>query len=375
MYLLLVTVLCFLGSVTTDRADDDFAITYLKRYGYLAENTLRTSENAMTSAIINMQKEFGLKLTGALDSVTLTAMQKPRCAISDFGTQNHIRFVNKWPSPHFYYHIENTTSDLGKERTEELLKQAQREWAKVTPITYTEVADKDKKSANISIRFLPDIPGNAVAVAYLPYCTGYPCTVSFDETVEWTESWPPEKRKCFTLVVGNSHKNTKTLSLPSSTFICPSKVDKTNWLGGARFGDTFAVMQNGAKVTVRRTDSNGGWGMSLRFECCSGGGVNFLLTAIHELGHTLGLKHSQYEDSVMYPSVSYRKKDIALSNEDIWKVQSRYGVKGTAAPPPTTPNPCRDRAPGCDKYKHRCFDEGMEDFRKNCKRTCGDCTP
>ena len=146
-------VLRFLGSVTTSEADHDFAITYLERYGYLAESKLRTGENAMTSAIIYMQKEFGLKLTGTLDSVTLTAMEKPRCAISDFGTQNPIRFVNKWPSPHFYYHIENTTSDLGKERTEEILKQAQREWAKVTPITYTEMADKEKQSANISIRF------------------------------------------------------------------------------------------------------------------------------------------------------------------------------------------------------------------------------
>ena len=87
MYVLLVVVLCFVASVTTSQADHDFAITYLERYGYLAESKLRVSEHAMTSAIRNMQKEFGLKLTGDLDSDTLTTIKKPRCAISDFGTQ------------------------------------------------------------------------------------------------------------------------------------------------------------------------------------------------------------------------------------------------------------------------------------------------
>ena len=75
--------------------------------------------------------------------------------------------------------------------------------------------------------------------------------------------------------------------------------------------------------------------------------------ALHELGNALGLRHSPYKDSIMYLSVGYtkEKKGVQLSNEDILKAQLRYGVKGTAAPPPTpatTPNPCLDRAPGCD---------------------------
>ena len=146
MYFTLFVVLSVVGSGVTDQANDDFARNYLKRYGYLAENTY-DDKDAMTSAILNMQKEFGLILTGALDSETLTVMRKPRCGISDFRLSdayqtNKPKAKLKWPSPHFHYHIENQTQDLGKERTVELIKQAQREREKVTPITYAGVADK-----------------------------------------------------------------------------------------------------------------------------------------------------------------------------------------------------------------------------------------
>ena len=59
----------------------------------------------------------------------------------------------------------------------------------MSPSTYTEVTDN--KSANISIAFLPDIPGHAVAWAYLPYCSGFPCLLMFDESIDWEEGWLP----------------------------------------------------------------------------------------------------------------------------------------------------------------------------------------
>ena len=399
MYLILAVEICVLGIAIAEQDDHEFALTYLKTYGYLSKNTFDANgDDAMTSAIMNMQREFGLTLTGTVDAETLTAMKEPRCAMSDFSDNNY-KWKRKWPSPHFYYHIENHTPDLGKKRSVEIIQQAQREWMNVTPITYTEMADEDKKSANISIRFVPDngkMPKNTVAWAYGPYCTHHPCLVEFKESVEWQEGWPPGPgptdppggRKCFTLSVGSSNKNAKRLLyvLPSSTFICPSKVNKTNWLGGARFRDTFIVIQNDASVTVKRTDSNGGWGMSLQFKCCvplpRSRGINLLLAAMHELGHTLGLiKHSNDKESIMYPAVSYRKemKDVQFANEDIWRVQQLYGIKGTAAPPPTmptTPNPCRDYKPGwCEKWKHICQQDNMQDLRRNCMVTCGICTP
>ena len=49
---------------------------------------------------------------------------------------------------------------------------------------------------------------------------------------------------------------------------CPTKVDKTNWLGDNNHDDKFSVAQDGNRVTVTRTDQNGGWGMNLKFICC-----------------------------------------------------------------------------------------------------------
>eukprot|EP00930_Biecheleria_cincta_P098140 TRINITY_DN89825_c0_g1_i1.p1 TRINITY_DN89825_c0_g1~~TRINITY_DN89825_c0_g1_i1.p1 ORF type:complete len:411 (-),score=107.04 TRINITY_DN89825_c0_g1_i1:77-1309(-) len=78
-----------------------------------------------------------------------------------------------------------------------------------------------------------------------------------------------EATTCITLQVGKSSSATASASLPSSSFACPSKVDKTNWIGaGSSHGDTFSVSQNGAQVTVGRSDASEGWGMDLKFECC-----------------------------------------------------------------------------------------------------------
>merc|ERR1719453_740425 len=56
---------------------------------------------------------------------------------------------------------------------------------------------------------------------------------------------------------------------------CPAVVDKSNWLGGYKYGDSFDVevkdsqAKAGAKdVIVTRKDSPGsGWGMNLKFMC------------------------------------------------------------------------------------------------------------
>ena len=57
---------------------------------------------------------------------------------------------------------------------------------------------------------------------------------------------------------------------------CPTEINKTNWLGTDTYGDTFATTVSDCldpgetcqrKVTVKRTDTTGGWGMNLKFKC------------------------------------------------------------------------------------------------------------
>ena len=59
--------------------------------------------------------------------------------------------------------------------------------------------------------------------------------------------------------------------------VCPTVVDKTNWLGTGTGNDAFEVTQVGNVISARRTDTGDpeqSWGMSLQFECCAGTPMN-----------------------------------------------------------------------------------------------------
>ena len=78
---------------------------------------------------------------------------------------------------------------------------------------------------------------------------------------------PIGAKQCTTADVGNSRSGSKLITIADGVK-CPTKVDKTNWLGSNNHGDTFSVAQDGNRVTVTRTDQNSGWGMNLKFICC-----------------------------------------------------------------------------------------------------------
>ena len=61
-------------------------------------------------------------------------------------------------------------------------------------------------------------------------------------------------------------------------------------------------------------------------------GHNLFVVAAHEIGHCLGLTHSQSADSIMYPTykieLSKQSLDV-LSQEDIERIQKAYGKPDT----------------------------------------------
>ena len=67
-------------------------------------------------------------------------------------------------------------------------------------------------------------------------------------------------------------------------------------------------------------------------------GTNLLQTLTHELGHSLGLSHSDVNSAVMAPFYKGWQPNFALDPDDIQAIQALYGAKQTK-PTPTTATP------------------------------------
>lgn len=84
-------------------------------------------------------------------------------------------------------------------------------------------------------------------------------------------------------------------------------------------------------------------------------GSNLFLVAAHELGHSLGLAHSQLPTALMFPTYQYVDTEgFVLPEDDRQGVQALYGVRETSDPTATNPNPSPAAEPSSEPPPDRC---------------------
>uniref|UniRef100_A0A8B9LAW7 Peptidase metallopeptidase domain-containing protein n=1 Tax=Astyanax mexicanus TaxID=7994 RepID=A0A8B9LAW7_ASTMX len=199
-------------------SDEAFAESYLKKFYNLAEPTARqakTGANQMAQKIAEMQKFFGLDVTGNLDPKTMEAMKKPRCGVSDVARFS--TFGTRWPRFQLTYRIENYTPDMSQAEVDNSIMRALQVWANVTPLRFTRI---NSGVADIMISFRRgahgdnspfDGPGRTLAHAFSP-ASGIGGDAHFDDDERFTFTSP----NGFVLFIVAAHEFGHSLGLNHS---------------------------------------------------------------------------------------------------------------------------------------------------------------
>ncbi|XP_070838813.1 collagenase 3a isoform X1 [Chaetodon trifascialis] len=151
---LAVTAYCVPIPQVTEE-DERLAESYLKNFFNLTEETgpaVRRAMNPMSRKLSEMQKFFGLEITGTLDADTLAMMKKPRCGVPDGNIAHFSTFGKnlKWAKNSLTYRIENYTPDMSEAEIDDSIEKALQVWAKVTPLRFTRI---NSGTADIMISF------------------------------------------------------------------------------------------------------------------------------------------------------------------------------------------------------------------------------
>lgn len=170
---------------------------YLEKFYQLPRGEYRSERKNSTAVTVEklkeMQRFFGLKVTGKPNEETLEIMEKPRCGVPDSGDFMLTPGHPKWKTTDLTYRIENYTPQLSNTDVEEAIKKAFQVWSGVSPLTFTRLSNGEP---DIKISFAQrdhgdnspfDGPNGVLAHAYQPG-QGIGGDVHFDAEETWTKT-------------------------------------------------------------------------------------------------------------------------------------------------------------------------------------------
>ncbi|XP_066103789.1 neutrophil collagenase [Saccopteryx bilineata] len=183
----------------------------------ITEQSEKYSTSVIVEKLKEMQRFFGLKVTGRPNEETLEMMQKPRCGVPDTGDFMLTPGNPKWRQTNLTYRIINYTPQLPHTSVEAAIEKAFNIWSGVSPLTFTKTSQGE---ADINIDFVErahgdnspfDGPNGILAHAFQPG-PGLGGDAHFDAEETWTST-----SENYNLFLVAAHEFGHSLGLSHST--------------------------------------------------------------------------------------------------------------------------------------------------------------
>lgn len=223
---------------------------------------------------------------GSISGLVVPFDALPRTRMSGTG---QFKLQERWQKEDLKYHIVNFTPKLSQQRQRAIFQEALSKWASVTPLRFEEVFSPQEADINFGFGERTHCDLYTAAGLACPHGQGH----AFEGPGGvLAHAYYPGQGK----ISGECHFD-----------------------AGENWADTPGIGQ-----------------------------VSLLSVAIHEIGHCLGLDHSEVRGAIMFASYESNNVKIELHSDDIAGIRALYG-QGNGTPPPLPPTPPEDppSVPGC----------------------------